>query len=245
MLECYLAEPGPFRLKALADRLQVEKATLYRYCVTLQEYGYLDFDQSTKEYSLGQKARELGLAARRQSDLLGVIHAWLPVLAERYQGSASFGVLAGSHVVYVDRAITEGALGYSLSIGARLRFERSSIGTVVAAYLDDDQREALLADVADAELRKEVEEAVFEARTQGFGLNVGRSRPEVNSVAVLVRNPATAQVVGGINIAVSAQSRSLKQLRDKVGPDLLKVAERIAHNQLPNGNQAGDPTAVG
>lgn len=233
VLECFLDAPAPLRLKELVDKLRVEKATLFRYCVTLQEHGYLELDPLTKEYRLGARVRELGMAARRQLDLLGVIRAWLPVVAERYQGTASFGVLAGSEVVYVDRAVTEGSLSYSLSIGARLPVQRSSIGKALVAALSDQERDAVLASIADARVRKAVKRELAEAAKLGFALNLGGAQPGVNSVAVLLRDHSSGQAVGALNVAANASQFPPERLRDEVGPYLVGVAERVQHNQPP------------
>ncbi|HEX4805784.1 MAG TPA: IclR family transcriptional regulator [Conexibacter sp.] len=235
VLECFLEAPAPLRLKELVEKLHVEKATLFRYCVTLQEHGYLELDPLTKEYRLGPKVRELGMAARRQLDLLGVIRAWLPVIAERYQGTASFGVLAGAEVVYVDRAVTEGSLSYSLSIGARLPVQRSSIGKALLAALGDAEREAVLATISDARARKALAQEIAAARAEGFALNLGGSQPGVNSVAVELRDFSSGQVVGALNVAANASQFPAERLRKEVGPHLLEVAERIRHNQPPAG----------
>jgi IclR family transcriptional regulator, pca regulon regulatory protein len=240
VLECFLDSPTPLRLKELVEKLRVEKATLFRYCVTLQERGYLELDPLTKEYRLGPRVRELGMAARRQLDLLGVIRAWLPVVAERYQGTASFGVLAGAEVVYVDRAVTEGSLSYSLSIGARLPVQRSSIGKALVAALPAPERDSVLGSIADARLRKAVTRDLAEAGEHGFALNVGGAQPGVNSVAVLLRDQASGQPVGALNVAASASQLPPARLRDEVGPWLLGVAEQIEHNQPPASPSAGD-----
>lgn len=233
VLECFIVSPAPLRLKELVEMLKVEKATLFRYCVTLQEHKYLELDPLTKEYRLGPRVRELGMAARRQLDLLGVIRAWLPVIAGRYQGTASFGVLAGSEVVYVDRAVTEGSLSYSLSIGARLPVQRSSIGKALVAALSDPERQAVLAGIKDVTARKALEKELVQAAEAGFALNLGGAQPGVNSVAVLVRDHSSGQPVGAVNVAANASHFPAERLRDEVGPYLRHAGERIEHNVPP------------
>lgn len=230
VLECFLDEPGALRLKDLADRLNVDKATLFRYCVTLEEAGYLDFDRATRQYRLGPRLRELGLAARRQSDMLTVIRSWLPVIAQRYQGTASFGVLAGSDVIYVDRSVTEGSLGYSLSIGTRIPASISSIGKILVANLPGSEANAVFESFPKQE-RAALEREVKDAVQRGFALNIGGSRPGVNSVAVAIRDMSSGQVVGGLNVAGAEQQFTRERLTDELGPALLRVADHIEHNQ--------------
>jgi IclR family pca regulon transcriptional regulator len=231
VLECFLDSPGPFRLKSLAEKLQVEKATLFRYCVTLQDCGYLELDPLTKEYRLGPKVRELGTAERRQLDLLGVIRTWLPEVAERYGGTASFGVLAGTEVAYVDRATTEGSLGYSFSIGTRLTVTRSSIGKVVLANLAPDLAEGVIASIPEKSARTKLAREIEEARRNGFATNLEGGHPGVNSAAVVIRDHSSGQPVGGLNVAATAEQFTKKLLTSEVGPYLLEVAEKIERSE--------------
>lgn len=235
VLECFLDAPGPLRLKELAETLEVEKATLFRYCATLQDRGYLEHDPLTKEYSLGSKVRDLGLAAGRQIDMLGLIRNWLPGLANHYGGTASFGVLAGTEVVYVDRAVTEGSLSFSLSIGARLPATQSSIGRILLANLAKPELKSVLDQLVTKSGRGELERDLAEARKRGFALNLGGSHPDVHSVAVAVQDRMTSQSVGGLNVAGEAVDFPEERLIEEVGPYLLDVAERIGRNEPPDG----------
>lgn len=231
VLDCFLDEASGLRLTDLAEKLGVDKATLFRYCITLEEAGYLDYDAATREYRLGPRLRELGLASRRQSDMLTVIRSWLPLIAERYHGTASFGILAGSEVIYVDRAVTEGSLGYSLSIGARISVAISSIGKILVANLPGASAEKVFEAVPRDE-RKGFEKEVKDAVMRGFALNLGGSRPGVNSVAVAIRDLASGQVAGGLNVAGSDTEFTPERLLEEIGPQLLRVADRVEHNQL-------------
>ena len=231
VLDCFIGETGGLRLTDLAEKVGVDKATLFRYCITLEEAGYLDYDSSTRRYQLGPRLRELGLTSRRQSDMLTVIRSWLPVIAERYKGTASFGILAGSDVVYVDRAVTEGSLGYSLSIGARISVAISSIGKILVANLSGAEAEAVFESIPKAE-RKAFEKEVKDSVMRGFALNVGASRPGVNSVAVAIRDMASGQIAGGLNVARSDSDFTTERPVEEIGPALLRVADRVEHNQL-------------
>lgn len=235
VLDCFVGEASGLRLTDLAEKVGVDKATLFRYCITLEEAGYLDYDASTRRYQLGPRLRELGLASRRQSDMLTVIRSWLPVIADRYQGTASFGILAGTEVIYVDRAVTEGSLGYSLSIGTRISVAISSIGKILVANLSGAEAETVFEAVPKAE-RKAFEKEVKDSVMRGFALNVGASRPGVNSVAVAIRDMASGQITGGLNVAGSDSDFTPELLRDEVGPTLLRVADRIEHNQIASGD---------
>jgi len=66
----------------LARDLGVERATLFRYCSTLVEIGYLTVEPRTKEYSLGPRARAMAYAATAHSPSLSIIREQLPVLAK-------------------------------------------------------------------------------------------------------------------------------------------------------------------
>jgi IclR family pca regulon transcriptional regulator len=235
ILENVAAAAEPQRLTDIAATLGVERATAFRYCSTLSKLGYLHAEPTTKAYSLGSQVRSLGFAAQLQWSWLAVVAKYLPVIAEHYGGAASFGVLEGDEILFLDRAVAEQALNQQISAGDRLPAAHTSIGKILLADLEDGAVRELfgrqLTRPGTAALLKEL----AEIRETGLSYNLGGTHPGLHSVAVAVRDVESGVVLGGLNVAGSGGDLPLERLRDEVGPDLLEAAKMIATNQAPHG----------
>jgi DNA-binding IclR family transcriptional regulator len=60
---------SPLTLTELSDRLRLSISSIQRLTFTLQYLGYLDRDEETKKYQLGQKALSFGFSAMRNLDI--------------------------------------------------------------------------------------------------------------------------------------------------------------------------------
>lgn len=228
ILECIERSRDPLRLTDIANELGIERATLFRYCATLVDLGYLHVEPESKQYSLGPRARALGYAASAQWPSLSIIRSFLPTVAERYRGAASLGVLEGHDVLYVERAVADGSLNYKISIGDRMPAARSSMGKVLLSYVSEgDARRAIRAVDADADADALLQE-IARSRTERMALNIGGAQAGLNSVAVAVFEPGSAQPFGAINLAGAATDLTPSRLRSEVGPALLGFADWMA-----------------
>lgn len=228
ILECIERSRDPMRLTDIANELGIERATLFRYCATLVELGYLHVESDTKQYSLGPRARALGYAASAQWPSLAIIRAFLPTIAERYRGAASLGILEGSDVLYVERSVAGRSLNYHISIGDRLPAARSSMGKVLLGFAPEaDARRAIRALPEKTDVDAVLGE-ITRSRQERMAFNIGGTQAGLNSVAVAVFEPSAASPLGAINLAGSAADLTPARLRSEVGPALLHFADWMA-----------------
>ncbi|MBI2880384.1 MAG: IclR family transcriptional regulator [Candidatus Tectomicrobia bacterium] len=241
VLECFLRERGACRLTDVAEALRLDKSTVLRYCATLESLGYLGHDPSTKAYSLGPRAFDIGYAVLSRNDLRATIRSWLHLLAAEFDGSASMAVLRGASIVYVDRAVAESALTYSIPLGTSLPAHRTSIGTCLLAELSEEELEAALARIREADpdftpaRAEELRQKLRRARKRGYALNIEEFRRGLSSVAAPVRDPVTNAVLGGINVAGHSSDLTRDRLEKEVAPVLVEIARRITRNEPASG----------
>lgn len=216
------------RLTDIANDLGIERATLFRYCATLVDLGYLHVQPESKQYSLGPRARSLGYAASAQWPSLSMIRSFLPAIAERFRGAASLGILEGTDILYVERAVANGSLNYQISIGDRLPAARSSMGKILLSYATEQEaRRAIraLPEKVDVELALA---DIRRARSDGMAFNIGGTQAGLNSVAVAIFETSADVPFGAINLAGSAADLTPDRLRSEVGPELLRFATWMA-----------------
>ena len=233
ILEIVAEASEPPRLTDIARVLGVDRATAFRYCTTLSKLGYLHVAPPTKAYSLGSQVRSLGFAAQAQWSWLAVVAKHLPVVAELYGGAASFGVLDGDEILYLDRAVADQALNQNITAGDRFPVAHTSIGKVLLANLQDAEVRGLLKRQLTLPEVNALLKELAEVRETGFAYNLGGTHPGLHSVAVSVRDKESGAVLGGRRVAGSASEMPLKRLCDEIGPDLMKTAEMIVANESP------------
>ena len=237
ILECVERARAPMRLTDIANELGVERATLYRYCTTLVGLRYLHIDPKTKQYSLGLRVRSMAYAATAQWPSLVLIRDFLPVVAERFRGAASLGVLEGDDVLYVERAVAGQALNFQLSIGDRLPVLRTSMGRVLLAYESDTEIRRALRGIADPDEHEATLKNLHDIHEAGVAVNLGLIQSGLNSVAVPVFEPDATQPFGAINLAGSAEFLTEERLRGEVADALREFSHQIV--------LAGRPTVGG
>lgn len=228
ILECLERARGPMRLTDLANELGVERATLYRYCATLAGLRYLHLDPKTKQYSLGLRMRSMAYAVNAQWPSLVLIRDFLPEVAERFRGAASFGVLEGDQVLYVERAVAGQTLNVQLRIGDRLPAARTSMGKVLLSYEPEPFVRRILQGQVDRDAREALIAELRSVRQSGMAFNLGGIQAGLNSVAVPVFEPGESMPFGAINLAGSSAALTAERLRTEVAPALRAFAERIA-----------------
>jgi len=233
ILENVADSPESQRLTDIASALSVDRATAFRYCSTLTGLGYLHTDPLTKTFTLGPQIRSLGFAAQSKWSWLAVVTKHLPLIAESHNGAASFAVLDGTSILYLDRAVAGKALNQNISTGDRLPAAQTSIGKVLLADLTDkDIRDLFKGSLTRQEILTLIEELEV-VRARGWSVNMGNNQPGLNSVAVPVRDNDSSTLLGGINFAGSASEMPMKVIRGKVVPLLIEAADMIATNQVP------------
>lgn len=233
ILENVAATQTPQRLTDIATAMGVDRATAYRYCSTLTKLGYLHADPIAKVYSLGSQVRVLGFAAQSQWSWLAVVEKHLPLVADTFGGAASFAVLEGDEILYLDRAVAEQALNQNISVGDRMPAGRTSIGKVLLAEFDDgDVRQTLRGAMTRPEVSRLIQDLQV-VRRQGWAANLGGMHPGLHSVAVAVRDADSGAVLGGLNVAGAADEMPVERLAEEIVPELLQTAELIGAGKEP------------
>ena len=182
------------------------RASVHELLATLAERGYLK-RRPDGTYALGVASFVLGQAYGDRLDLRQVGRQVARQVAEQCQETVNVGVLDGSDVVYLVKIDSPLPVRLVSHAGGRLPATCTAIGKALLSALDPDElderipdplagltpqsvtdREALLAQLA-------------EARQTGAAYEAGESSPEVNCVAVPVRDH-TGAVVAALSVSV-------------------------------------------
>jgi IclR family pca regulon transcriptional regulator len=220
LLVLHAFESGQERLTQaqLARKLDLPRATVRRALLTLVHLGYVVTDD--KAYRLAPKVLTLASAYLTTNPVSRVLQPECDRLADTCQASCTSAVLDGPVAVMIARALPRQALPIGQGLGFQVPADRSALGLVLLAGLDEQRRRPYLA------AHETLAERIAEVAEQGYAYVADEVEAGFHSVAVPLRRwdgtPVAALNVGGVIERLPA-----RDMIERVLPVLLEAAERL------------------
>ncbi len=134
-----LAEaPGGLGVSELGRRLGVDKSSAHRLLTTLLAHGFVRQNPHSGRYQLGLRLAGLGAIAVRGVDLTDVARPHLERLRDQTGEAASLAVLSDGEVLFLAKAVSQGALTVNQGVGSRMPAHCSALGKVLLAWSEDE-----------------------------------------------------------------------------------------------------------
>jgi len=224
-----LSDQDEVGVTELAEAVEGNKSTVYRFLNTLASTGYVRQNKNNEKYSLTLKLFQVGVQALNRLD----IHkASLPVmeeLAEYSKETIHLATMENDQIFYLDKIESPLALRVAMS-SAQGRFAPAvctGVGKAILAYLPEEEKSRMLA-IADWTPRtetsiktpEELEIKLNEIRSEGLSYDNEENEPGVRCVAAPIFDNK-GQVCG----AVSVSGPSLRMTKDKIKRLSQKVRE--------------------
>ncbi len=237
MLRCFSPQKPVLSLAQVADKLGMSRSTTHRYMTTLVELGYLEQTRARK-YRLGLRPLDIGMAALRATGLRDIGHLYLDRLRYDTGLTAGLAVLSDSDVLYVahvqGRGLNMGVGGSpTIRTGVCLPAYCTSVGKVLLAYLPEETRRQVLAEIAltkhtrhTVTRRKQLEEQLAEIATLGFAASDEELYSGMRSIAVPVHSGET--VVAALDLTTNDGTATADILIETYVPLLKDTAERMS-----------------
>ncbi|MFI0898996.1 IclR family transcriptional regulator C-terminal domain-containing protein [Streptomyces sp. NPDC020983] len=231
VLGCLGDVPGGMPLAAVARSAGLARATARRSLLTLQQLGYVAFDEGV----FTPLPRVLDLGYRLLSGLsLGEIAApHLAALVQQVHESASVAVLDGTDIRYVGRVASHRIMSVSIAPGTRFPAHATSMGRVLLAGLAPAERARWLSGADLPQLtrftltdRGRLAAVLDRTAEDGYALVDQELEEGLRSVAVPVRD-REGRVVAAANVSLHAGRTSAEEARAVVLPALRRAAARI------------------
>lgn len=232
VLECFSTGAEEMTLSEVAEAAHLDPGTTYRMLNTLVALGYVQRVPGTKRFTLGLKVLDLGFHAIGRKDLRSVVRPTLRSLVDEVSEAASFGVLEGGDVLYIER-VRAGftRLGVDIRIGTRIPAGISAIGQAILAFLPQDRLTSAL-DAIPAQQwtntpqipRGRLLQKLQRIRSDGYIIEDSGVTAGICVLSMPVLDP-DGQAVGAISIAAPTVCASVTELKKRgLGP--LKAAVR-------------------
>lgn len=239
VLETVAGRKRPLSIAEIAAALDLPQPTAHRIVGALEKLGFLGREPGRRRIVEGARLVSLSLSALQAAASSGSRHAVLAALAKKTGESCNLGVMAGGHVVYVDRVESQWPLGLRFEPGSRVPLHCTAIGKLLLSQLPEEALDAHLANgpltrytattITDARrLRGELERI----RGQGYSTDNQEFMSGVVCIAVPVHGPRNGGVCAGLAISAAEARLTLAGVK-RFLPDLREAATRLARSLKP------------
>src|SRR4051794_18595524 len=136
LMEAFTAEDEEMTLSEVAAKAGLDPGTSFRMLNTLVDLGYVARVPDSRRFSLTLKVLDLGFHAIAHKDLRDTVRPVLRTLVNDTSEAASFAVLNGAEVLYIERVRAGIArLGVDIRIGTTVPAHQTIIGHSMLAFL--------------------------------------------------------------------------------------------------------------
>jgi DNA-binding IclR family transcriptional regulator len=143
-LEAVSRAQRPLSVSEFSAFLNVPQPTAYRIVRALEVENLLAREPGTRRYGPGDRLTRLSLGLLSASVRLAPRRAALEELSKAVGETCNFGILAGTHLMYLDRIEAGWPFGLWFEPGSRLPLHCTSMGKLFLSFLDSEQRQQLL-----------------------------------------------------------------------------------------------------
>jgi len=219
------------RLTDICDQVGIAKSKGHSILNTLKRFELVDQDAQAKTYSLGPALIFLSQHVLDNLDYPEVAAPFLEDLVRETNGTVAFGLISGSHVLVVAMRNGNQNIGFRVPVGHRFHITLGAHGKAIAAFMDETEREKLLAKKElyfygdDSRIdMKRLRSELAQCKALGFTQDIGEVTPGVNVVSAPVFG-VREKIVGSIILIGTFAASKIQEYGPKVGC----AAKQISH----------------
>ncbi len=232
-------------LRDISEVAGVTVPSALRIAHTLVACDYLVRNGATKGYRLGPNAVSVGLATLSAMTLPEIADPYVSELRDRTDETVKLGIPTGTDVVVVGRQVSQRYPTTTPYIGWRAPLHLGSLGRAILAWMPSERIDAVLHQEVFAKLmpktiaREDLLDELDATRSRGYALNDQGVTQENRSLGAPLLAPGGV-AVGSINISISAQRVTMRDLEGDYAPLVVEVAQRISATLPPQVLGSGD-----
>ncbi|HSA49580.1 MAG TPA: IclR family transcriptional regulator C-terminal domain-containing protein [Yinghuangia sp.] len=207
----------------LARQLGLSRATVRRAVLTLEHLGYLQAEGRT--YRLTPQILDLAGGYLTSNPVSTVLQPVCDRICAQLDEACSAAVLDGKDAVIVARAVPNRLIAVGAGIGYRTPIAISSLGKVLLAHLDADERAAVRATLDGAPDTLD-DHTLDSIRVDGFSYVANDVEMGSHSIAVPLRR-WDDRVIAAIHVGCNIESISPADMHDEVLQLLTAAADEV------------------
>ena len=233
IVNCFDAEKCELGITEIAERLKMNKSTIYHIANTLQREGVLTKTRG-KKYRLGIKILEWSSHLLEHQEILTITKPYMRQIVRETNETVHLATLYQGEVVYIDKLESSHSVRIATSIGSRKPAYCTGLGKVLLAFQDESVVQAVVEKGLVRRTRNTITEpeqlmAELESvRQKGYAVDDGEHEEGLFCVAVAIHDHTGAVhfalSVSGPEFRLNKSPFSLK----KVTTLLLHTAKQIS-----------------
>lgn len=239
----HIAAQGEATPASVATVLQSSRSTTYRIIETLRAFGFLEINPVSGQLRLGPRARELGMAALSDVDVIAAAPTFLRSLGATTMETVFLAVPALDEMVYVGKEESPRPVRMSCQLGSRRPMHSTALGKAYLSALPEDERRQVIGrldlvrfttnTITDPE---RLEAAVVASAAQGFAFDDVEGEEGVSCLAAPVRD-FSRRPVGAIS--VSGPTERVVSRKAEIGRQVAHTAAGLSRRigYVPRGEE--------
>jgi len=188
IIEFLSASNTPQTLSEVARGLKRTSSQIFRMLLVLERRGYVFREPGSGKYELSLKLYSIARSHHFLDLLLQASRQPLQELSEQFRQSSHLCILDGKDLLFLAVSPAPGPLRVYVRLGARMPWDQTCLGRLLAAFLPVDQRRRQLGVGATADLKA--------IAAQGWYAERSRMFPGVRNVGVPVHLPTGMAALG-------------------------------------------------
>jgi IclR family transcriptional regulator, KDG regulon repressor len=232
ILVCFRHDELALSLTQIAERVGMNKSTVYRLLSTLENKHFIYRSKTTGQYHLSLRFIEMASLVLQDVDLQRWTQPYLQRLSAECGETVDLAVLDGAHVIYLQVVESSQRVKIAAAVGQRLPAFCTASGKAFLAYLPDDRVSKILSEGMTkytdhtSASPAEVYEGLRITRERGFAISEQEYEKDINAVAAPILDADGCPVAV---IAIAGPSYRLSQERMlTLGHSIRSTTEVIA-----------------
>jgi DNA-binding IclR family transcriptional regulator len=144
ILETIASARRPLSVTELGALLSLPKPTAHRIVRMLESEGLMQREPGSRRFVPGPRLVRLGLGIVGAAMSSAPRHSILEALSQKIGETCNFGIINGSHVLYLDRVEAAWPLGLRFESGSRVPLHCTSMGKLFLSWMPKQKRAVLL-----------------------------------------------------------------------------------------------------
>ena len=238
LLEAIASSDDNLTLSEIAAAGGLDPGTCFRMLNTLVSEGYLT-KVDRRRFALTLKVLDLGYNAIARRDMRSLVRPILRGLVNETSEAASFAVLHGHDVLYVERVragLTR--LGVDIRVGTTVSVATSVLGLCLMAFMPPRRIEAILAEIDDGApgmRKRDLPATLDRIRKDGYFLEDSFFGNGLRVLAAPALD-ADGHVLGAISVAAPSLRISADELRTRALAPLLAAVHDVGRGLAASGS---------
>ena len=234
VLECFSLQDKELDMSQIIKRTELHRTTATRIVNHLMNRHFLQYNQETKRYQLGNKLLELGGTAIASVSLRKIASPHLVKLRDKTGQTVLLAVIIDNHYVFIDKHDGRGLIRLATDIGWRRPFNFGPFGFIFLAYLTKKRQEEILGEsslvahtpnsITD---RDTFRRRLTEIAEKGYVVEKELFHNDLGGIAAPIRD-YTEEVIASVGIAMPAAVLDDPKREEKFLIQVQKTADNIS-----------------